>query len=151
MEHKVRKAWNKGKKMSLEAIEKNRQEKLAHPIRYWLGKHLSVETKKKLSISHIGKNKGKKHWNWQGGKTPRFHHSTSSPQYKKWRSDVFTRDNWTCQTCGIKGCETGGYLVAHHIKSWAKYPELRFDVNNGITLCLECHKLTDNYKNKKST
>ena len=54
---------------------------------------------------------------------------------------VFIRDNFTCQFCGIRGNQTGGYLEAHHIKGWTKYPNLRFNVNNGIALCKECHKL----------
>ena len=65
--------------------------------------------------------------------------------YRLWREAVFSRDNWTCQTCGIRGV----YLEVHHIKSWAKYPKFRFKLNNGVTLCLGCHKLTNNYKNRK--
>jgi len=87
---------------------------------------------------------GEKSHNWKEGKA-RNKHSLTNPEYKYWHSKVFQRDNWTCQTCGARGC----YLEVHHIKSWAKYPKLRFDINNGVTLCRECHKLTNNYKNKK--
>ncbi len=72
----------------------------------------------------------------------RYIHFGNSSEYRQWRSDVFQRDNWTCQTCRIRG----NTLVAHHIKSWAKFPELRYEIFNGITLCENCHKLTDNYK-----
>lgn len=58
-----------------------------------------------------------------------------------WRESVFKRDNYTCRDCGLSGV----YLEAHHIKSYAKYPELRTELSNGITLCKECHKLTDNF------
>lgn len=57
-------------------------------------------------------------------------------EYNEWRKAVFQRDNFTCQRCG----QRGGRLQAHHIKAWAKYPELRYDVANGITYCVECHK-----------
>lgn len=59
-------------------------------------------------------------------------------EYKIWRSSVFERDRYKCQKCG-----KGGYLEAHHIKSWATNPELRYDTSNGITLCRECHAKED--------
>lgn len=59
-----------------------------------------------------------------------------SKEYKFWRSSVFERDNYTCKACN----ERGNKLNAHHIKSWADYKEERFNIDNGITLCVECHK-----------
>lgn len=72
--------------------------------------------------------------------------SRSSLEYKNWRLMVLRRDNFTCQKCGKKG----GYLEAHHIKSYAAHPELRLSVNNGQTLCKPCHEQTDSYKYWKS-
>lgn len=69
-----------------------------------------------------------------------------SARYKKWRMSVFTRDNYTCQDCGVRnGCGKTIYLNADHIKPFALYPELRFDLNNGRTLCIDCHKKTDTW------
>ena len=59
-------------------------------------------------------------------------------QYKKWRSDVYKRDNFTCQW---PGCILKKRLHAHHIKTWAHYPGLRYVVSNGITLCYNHHKM----------
>lgn len=69
---------------------------------------------------------------WERGKS----NKRNTPEYQAWRNKVFERDNYTCQKCGQKG----GTLNAHHIKSFKDYPELRTDVNNGITLCEKCHK-----------
>jgi hypothetical protein len=64
-----------------------------------------------------------------------------------WRKEVYKRDNFTCQHCG----QIGGKLNAHHIKDAKHYPELILILENGITLCYECHKKTDTWgwKNKK--
>jgi predicted restriction endonuclease len=60
-----------------------------------------------------------------------------SEEYKAWRKAVFERDNYTCQICESHGCK----LNAHHIKSYAYHPQLRTDIENGVTLCVPCHKL----------
>ena len=53
-----------------------------------------------------------------------------------WRKLVFERDKYTCQCCHKKG----GKIVAHHMNGWAMFPEQRFDVDNGLTLCEGCHR-----------
>lgn len=60
----------------------------------------------------------------------------SSPEYNKWRKEVYERDNYSCQDCGKRG----GILNAHHLKSFKKYKRLRYKIDNGITLCEKCHK-----------
>ena len=64
-------------------------------------------------------------------------------EYVVWRTAVFARDNWTCQTCQIRG-----YLEAHHIKSWKNYPLLRLEINNGVSLCTNCHLLANKEQRK---
>lgn len=76
-----------------------------------------------------------------GGKTTADERVRRSAQYKQWRTAVFERDNYTCVSCG----QHGGYLNADHIKTFAYHPELRFDLTNGRTLCVPCHKKTDTY------
>ena len=92
--------------------------------------------------------KGKNHPNWKGGTSKAYKTGYFRVEYKEWRRKVFERDNYACKKCGFKGSQ--GYLTAHHIKSFAKYPELKFIVSNGITLCRDCHSLTDNYKGRSN-
>ena len=71
------------------------------------------------------------------------HSARQDSEIIKWRQEVFVRDNYTCQMCGARsGTGHKVTLNAHHIKPFASYEELRTDVNNGITLCEDCHKLT---------
>jgi len=81
--------------------------------------------------------RGERHGRWKGGITPIIRLLRHTPEYKAWRFAVYKRDSWHCQECG-KHCERKN-IVAHHIKSFKDYPELRYDINNGITLCRKCH------------
>lgn len=88
--------------------------------------------------------KGDKNCNWKGGITPEKNKIRASLEYKNWRFTVFKRDDFTCQFCGEKE-KVSGKLEADHIKPFYLYPELRLSVDNGRTLCKECHKKTDTY------
>lgn len=67
--------------------------------------------------------------------TPEQQALRNSPEYKNWRKDVLKRDDYTCQNCKKRG----GVLNADHIKPFSRYPELRFEISNGRTLCKPCH------------
>jgi len=75
--------------------------------------------------------------NWKGGITPINRKIRNGEKYKNWRTAIFERDDYTCQECNKKNI----YLHAHHIKPFSLFPRLRFDVDNGITLCKQCHNL----------
>jgi hypothetical protein len=78
---------------------------------------------------------GENHWDWKGGITPINVALRNTIEYEEWRTKVFERDLYTCQDCG----QIGDYLHANHIKSFSEYPDLRFEVSNGKTLCVPCH------------
>ena len=99
--------------------------------------------------------KGKYPVNLKGkrGVKPRTYHLTKRPkhegvEYKEWRMKVFKKDNFTCQICGKTSNELkkqGIKICADHIKPYCNYPELRYVVSNGRTVCVPCHKLTETY------
>lgn len=105
-----------------------------------VGKKRTLEQRMKISIAL----RGDKSSAWRGGITPEHKRLRSSAQLIQWRKDVFKRDKHVCQKCGQKG----GYLQAHHIKPFAYFSELRFELSNGVTLCLKCHRETDSFGHK---
>lgn len=60
------------------------------------------------------------------------------PIYKKFRNEVLKRDNFTCQMCNNSNKKT--WKAVHHIIKWSSSASLRYDPDNGITLCHQCHK-----------
>ena len=192
---------NKGRKMSEEHKRKLSESNKINPARYWFGKKRpphSEETKKKMSISKLGKvlteehknkisethkklgvgsfNKGKKRTkeqrekislsqrgengpNWKGGVTSVNILVRNCLKYRQWRSDVFSRDNFACVQCGYS---KGGIIEADHIVRLSdiirKYKintlqeaidcEEVWNLNNGRTLCIPCHKKTNTWGSK---
>jgi 5-methylcytosine-specific restriction endonuclease McrA len=147
--------WNKGRCIKLKCLEckstfvvvisrSNTAKFCSYECRNLSYKHktVSVETRKKLSKLISGKN----HYNWKGGITKVNNIIRRSLEYRLWREAVFSRDNWTCVWCGARcGKDKKIILNADHIKPFAYYPELRFSIDNGRTLCEECHKTTTTY------
>jgi len=147
---------NKGKIFSKETREKL---KISH-----LGiiPSLKSRIKKSLTMKEKGIKPpiqyGKDNKSWKGGITPIIKKIRNSSQYSIWRNNIFIRDNWECMECQ----KHGGQLNAHHIKAFRVILEENniktleqalscadlWDINNGETLCEECHKKTDNYSGK---
>ena len=136
--------WNKG-------ITKNDDKRISLP---WLGKHFSEEHKEKIRMGNLGKKvsdksririslskRGNKSHFWKGGVTKENEKIRKTVEYKLWCDAVFKRDNWTCIWCGKRG----DILHADHIKPFSLFPELRFAIDNGRTLCIDCHKTTETY------
>lgn len=100
----------------------------------------------RLKMSQIHKAKGVNHHAWKGGVTVPNELARKSQEYRLWRESVFKRDNYTCQECGVRGgCGKKVVLNADHIKPFAWFPELRYAIDNGRTLCIYCHKKTPTY------
>jgi len=118
--------WNKGKE-----IWKNKE----HP-RGTLGRKFSEEHKRKIGDSH----RGEKSYLWKGGITSINLQIRQSQEMKQWRKAVFERDDYTCVWCKDRNGEGKSvFFHADHIKMFAYYPELHFDIDNGQTLCSSCH------------
>jgi hypothetical protein len=119
--------WQIGKKLS----ESHRANlRLAR-----VGMKFSEEHKKNIRKSAL---RGEKNPNWKGGMSRGYKTGYYSTEYKNWRRAVFERDAYSCQ---MPGCELNcSYVEPHHVKTWSGYPQLRFVVNNGITLCVNCHR-----------
>jgi len=129
--------WNRGIKTGISGFaghkhtEESKKKESDNSPRYWKGKRFSDSHKKNLSENHADF-RGEKSPNWKGG------HSRNREEEKDWRLSIFLRDKRFCQKCGMKG-KRSIPINAHHILSYTDNPELRFDINNGITLCKKCH------------
>lgn len=111
---------------------------------------MMVDAHKGKPSPHLGKPNpkmcGEKNHRWKGGITGWQRKIRTSLEYKNWRRQVFERDKYTCQECGIKsGSGKAVILHADHIKPFAFYPKLRLELSNGRTLCIRCHKKTDTF------
>lgn len=115
--------------------------KKGKPASWVTGKHAGL-IKKKISQAKMGEKNwmynrvAEKHHLWTGGKNKTV---WKSVEYQRWRKAVMRRDNYTCQICGDN---RGGDLEADHIKPRYWYPELTLDIDNGRTLCKDCHMAT---------
>lgn len=108
----------------------DRRSRISNTLR---AKYTDVSYKERV-LAASNPNRGPSHWNWKGGVTSLNQKERSSEEAQAWRKKVFTRDLYHCRLCN-----KAGELHAHHIVSWSVAPELRFDVNNGMTLCEDCH------------
>lgn len=146
--HRGQISWNAGKKtghLSEEHKEKLRRHRHSEETKElirkkmvgrkitWIdrmtGKKRSEETRKNISNAK----RGQKNPQWKGGIQIDV---TKSPKYKDWAKSIKKRDAYKCQDCGVSRVP----LHAHHIKPKFIYPELMFESENGITLCVPCHK-----------
>lgn len=176
--HRIRKPrseWKKRKSMSEEL-----RRKIALSL---TGRKLSERAKQKLSAFHTGRRRSEAHckatsesnkrrgirppsrrgtipWNYSGVDVTIQEKIRNSFEYRQWRSDVFTRDNFTCQKCG----KINNNLHAHHKKSFIKIIQENnivtfeqalacaeiWNINNGETLCGKtCHKHNGSTENGK--
>jgi 5-methylcytosine-specific restriction endonuclease McrA len=116
-----------------------------------IGSKHTEEVRRHLSQVSMGKSKpwltNERNHFWKGGvyqnhkrEKDRFMHTLA---YKNWRRSVLERDGNQCTQCG-----STDKLHAHHLQAYREYKDLALDINNGCTLCLQCHKKTDTYGRK---
>lgn len=127
--------WNKGK-----SLGKNK----AHAAKMKEAWSEGCFDKRKIDYGVTAKNisstlQGIDSDDWKGFTTNELTRLRRSAKYSTWRSEVMERDKYTCQHCGASGV----YLEVHHMKSFAKHPELRFEIDNGLTVCIPCHGIID--------
>lgn len=105
-------------------------------------------------------NSGENNHFWKGGKTQLSSQIRNSVEYKFWRKQIFERDDYTCQNCGRRNKKGDKVMIeADHIYPFYKILddfeitsieesiscEKLWNIDNGRTLCRECHKKTDSY------
>lgn len=117
---------------SPEVIEKIKQTNL---LRYGVENHMKTQKSRERF-------RGSNNPNWKGGNRKTIRTERENPEYRDWRKAVFVRDSYTCQICGAHNYKGRGGTVAiisHHLDCFKDFPDKRFDVDNGVTLCDKCH------------
>lgn len=127
----------KGRTFSEDARKNMSEAAKLRKNKHRIGAKHTAETRAKISQAlRISAPRGSQCRSYKDGKVAERRGQRFTPEYKRWRYDVFLRDKFTCQRCGDN---RGGNLIAHHIKSFADYEDLRFVVSNGETVCNKCH------------
>lgn len=112
------------------------------------GKPKTLEHRMAMSrgMRESGSFKGEKNANWQGGLTSTNLRGRSKAEYFDWKNTVLANAQWKCAECSLEHghvCDCCGHRVllhAHHVKSFADHPQLRYEPSNGVALCERCHK-----------
>lgn len=146
-----------------ESTVKNRLVKYNIPVRV-MKEAYSLEIRKRMSLAKKGKNNP----NWKGGISQLVSLIYNSFEAREWRKSILKRDKYICKECGKKG----GNLEVHHIKEFVKlfkeFLQLHnyldpikdklqllelaksykpfWDLNNGKTLCYNCHNIVEDKK-----
>jgi hypothetical protein len=93
------------------------------------------EMARRLSAGHQGIDLAE----WDGFRKDYWERIRSSQAWDEWRAKVYVRDGYRCVDCGRASTRTNR-LEPHHIRRKSQYPDLMFEVSNGVTLCSECHR-----------
>lgn len=141
--------WKPWRRLWYKVISKETLEKMSNASK-WKKRHIvkhTIEAKEKMRQAHLWKTtwnkwistdymKWDKNPRWRWWVTPENLKIRQSIEYRLWRESVYARDHRTCQKCGDNKWWN---LNPHHILNFSSYPELRFAIDNWITLCDSCH------------
>jgi hypothetical protein len=114
----------KGREFMQTKEYKDKVRKIAKEKGYgkWMaGKKMLPQVRKALITALVGMN----HWNFNGRDS------------RYWRKQALFRDDFTCQVCGLKDPEI---MEVDHLKSKSLYPELKYDLDNLVSICPNCHR-----------
>lgn len=101
------------------------------------GRKHTKKSKEKMAKSQIGLHVAEKNGRWIKDRSLiKRQDKRNDPAYVDWVKQVKRRDK---KTCRLLNAECKGILTVHHIYSWSKFPQKRYDINNGITLCQAHH------------